>query len=733
MITIKNKTLHALLEAESDARQIRSFKNKVIESNKAGKKLFSKQANPFAFLSETLQPERLEKLQNAYQKRCAITVEIETPFHVYDVTIKPLPMGVLLIAKDISDTFQFQNLIEQEQRRLQDALDTLPVGFYMTDGEGNLRFVNERFCDFLGKSKEDLLNANLDTFIKGSNLDRSGAWEGDISFKKGKSKLLSTHLYQTSFDEEGQTMLQGIVTLKNETEKKKATSACSCLLFDKAPISIFTIDATDLSVLEANHAFVRLLGLPETELKERSLLSLLDVTSQETLPFKLSKLMMRAQRFEKCELAFELQNGDTKTMMATIAPLETEITKQEKEITSFAFYLTDLNERKNLEMQMAHAQKMQAMGQLAGGVAHDFNNLLTAIIGFSDLLLQKHGMGDPSFADIMQIKHNANRASGLVGQLLAFSRKQPLKPQLVDIADAFSELTALLHRSIGPKIELITEHSADLGYVKVDPNQLTQVFLNLAVNARDAMPDGGKLSIQSHTEIIKKAKTIGNDVMIPGTYVVIEVTDTGCGIAKENLPRIFEPFFSTKEGIAGSGTGLGLSTVYGIITQTDGYIHVKSIEGQGTTFTLYLPRFEAPAQENTPSHKSVFSAPLQKATILLVEDEDAVRAFSSRVLKNKGFTVIEFSEAESALKEIEKGTPVDLLLTDMMMPGMDGETLATLAKERYPDLRVILMSGYSEDFARHGKDESKTFSFLAKPFSLTQLIQKVREVLTQKN
>ncbi len=730
MLNKKNKALNTLLEAESDARQIRTYKNKVTAQNKKGAALFTVASDPFLFLKETPQPERLEKLKHAYLNHYPVSVQLETPQATWEVALKSLPKATLLTARNISDTFQFQTWLQTEQRALQDSLDSLPIGFYITDTNGCLRYINECLCNWISQSKEEILNQPFKQFLK-TELPTEESWIIEAYLKRSKGKPLLTFISQTSFEQNGETLFEGIVIASDYFPKVRKKNE-SGLFFEKAPLGIFRMDAMDFTFLEANPAFLHLLNLNITTLKETSLLHLLDNETKETLPLKLSKLMMHAQKFEKCELSFLLPDGEKKTVMAYISPVETQVSRKSKEMTSFLFYLTDLNEHKNMEMQMAHAQKMQAMGQLAGGVAHDFNNLLTAIIGFSDLLLQKHGMGDPSFADIMQIKHNANRASGLVGQLLAFSRKQPLKPQLIDISDAFSELSALLRRSIGPQIELIFEHTNDLGFVKVDPNQLTQVFLNLAVNARDAMPSGGRLTIKGHTENIKKARSIGNDMMIPGQYVVISVTDTGCGIQKENLPRIFEPFFSTKEGIAGSGTGLGLSTVYGIITQTDGYIQVESEVGIGTTFTLYLPRFDAPPQTEKKEQSTPITSP-QTGTIMLVEDEDAVRAFSARVLKNKGFTVLEFSNADEALKEIEKGSEPDLLLTDMMMPGMDGETLAQLAKERYPSLRVILMSGYSEDFARHGKDDSKMFSFLAKPFSLTQLVQKVREVLFQKN
>ncbi len=729
MMIRKNKWIEQLVNCESDARQIRNLKNKVIADNKSGRALFGCDKNPFLFLSETLQPERLEKLQNAYNKRCPVCVRLETLQKTFNVCIKPMDCGVLLTAEDLSEKIQMEALLSEEQEQIQEAWDNMPSGFYLTDANGQILFVNQRLCAWLGVKKEDILHQTLDTFIKEQTPPATDIWRGTLTFKTN-DKPFKTNVIQSAMERMGQTFLEGVV-LPADTAKNTSNAAINPLFFDKAPMGILIADSMDLTITKINPLLTRQLG-NRTDLIGTSLNAILDNESQEALPLKLSKLLMRAQKFEKCELTFEMPNMENRAFMAYISPIEKK--SADKEIIAYAFYLTDLDERKTLQMQMLHAQKMQAMGQLAGGVAHDFNNLLTAIIGFSDLLLQKHKQGDPSFSDIMQIKNNANRASGLVGRLLTFSRKQPLKPKLLDMADEFSDLASLLRRSIGARVELQTDFAPDLGYVKVDPQQLMQVFLNLAVNARDAMPDGGVLTIKSHIETIKKAKTLGADIIVPATYVVINVSDTGCGIAKENLPRIFDPFFSTKEGIAGSGTGLGLSTVYGIITQTDGYIHVTSTVGKGTTFTIYLPRFDKSDVKPEKAMRPTIPVALQKASILLVEDEDAVRAFSARVLKNKGFNVVEACNAQEALTHLDnKGDSFDLLLTDMMMPGMDGETLCNLAKERYPSLRVILMSGYSEDFARHGKDEDKNFSFLPKPFSLNQLILKVREVLQQKD
>ena len=325
-------------------------------------------------------------------------------------------------------------------------------------------------------------------------------------------------------------------------------------------------------------------------------------------------------------------------------------------------HFIDVTEQKNLEVQFAQSQKMQAVGQLAGGVAHDFNNLLTAMIGFCDLLLMRFRPGDPSFADIMQIKQNANRAANLVRQLLAFSRQQTLQPRILDITDVLVELSHLLRRLIGENIELKVVHGRDLGLVKVDQGQIEQVIINLAVNARDAMPGGGTLTIRTANATQTSALRRGHEIMPAGNYVLIEVADTGIGIPKENLARIFEPFFSTKE--VGSGTGLGLSTVYGIVKQTGGFIFVDSAPGRGAVFQIYLPRHQAvrsaPARTRPEAARTAGCPDLTGVgTVMLVEDEDPVRIFGARALRNKGYKVIEAKSGESALEMIRAAARQD--------------------------------------------------------------------------
>ncbi len=400
-------------------------------------------------------------------------------------------------------------------------------------------------------------------------------------------------------------------------------------------------------------------------------------------------------------------------------------------------YFVDLTEQKNLEVQFAQSQKMQAVGQLAGGVAHDFNNLLTAIIGFCDLLLVRHQPGDPSFADVMQVKQNANRAANLVRQLLAFSRQQTLRPTVLTPTDALADLSNLLRRLLGETVDLKMVHGRDLWTIKADQNQFEQVIINLAVNARDAMlePDaegniGGSLTIRTANVTEDDARALDHAIMPPADYVLIEVSDTGTGIAKENLGKIFEPFFSTKE--VGKGTGLGLSTVYGIVKQTGGFIFPFSTVGTGTSFRIYIPRhIELESEKKEVVEAAPKSTDLSgKGTVLLVEDEDAVRAFAVRALQTRGYTVLEAASGEHALEVMEDfDGELDVVVSDVVMPNMDGPTMVSHLTKLKPGLKIIFISGYAEEAFKKNLDKDVEFQFLPKPFSLKQLAAKVKEVI----
>jgi two-component system, cell cycle sensor histidine kinase and response regulator CckA len=523
--------------------------------------------------------------------------------------------------------------------------------------------------------------------------------------------------------------------------------------FADAPVGIAVVDLSG-HFINVNRALGELFAAAPDSLIGSGLLALLNPEDRATVAQRLADaatgpedrspieirlappgertMVLLLSRFDKSPDRGRSGNGDamphwagspSPTSVAPAAPADP--------VESLTLYFIDVTEQKHLETQFAQSQKMQAIGQLAGGIAHDFNNLLTAMIGFCDLLLLRSRPGDPAFADIMQVKQNANRAANLVRQLLAFSRQQSLRPRVLDITDVLAELAHLLRRLIGENIALEFAHGRDLGLVKVDQGQLEQVVINLAVNARDAMADGGRLTIRTANLHQPCPVRRGTETMPAGDYVLIEVADTGVGIAPDTLARIFEPFFSTKE--VGTGTGLGLSTVYGIVKQTGGFVFVESCLGNGTTFSIYLPRHQggdAVAAEEGEPEPAIARDLTGSGTIMLVEDDDAVRVFGARALRNKGYRVIEAKSGGAALAMIKSGgDSVELVITDVVMPQMDGPALVRELRNIDCRTKVIFISGYAEDAFRQRLDEEHDIHFLPKPFNLKQLALKVKEVL----
>ncbi len=394
-------------------------------------------------------------------------------------------------------------------------------------------------------------------------------------------------------------------------------------------------------------------------------------------------------------------------------------------------YLIDVSEQKALETKFAQSQKMQAVGQLAGGVAHDFNNLLTVIIGNCEFLLMRHQAGDPSFKEIHEIHQNALRAATLVGQLLAFSRKQTLQPKVLSLREVVGELALMLRRLLREGVDLKLDHGVDVWPVNADETQISNAIINLVVNARDAMPKGGTVTIATANESVAHAAALGTAIMPAGDYVCISVSDTGIGIPKEHLGKIFDPFFTTKP--VGQGTGLGLATVYGIVKQTGGFITVDSEVGKGTSFHIYLPRHrgETIAAASEPERAPARDITGQD-TILLVEDEEAVRSFAARALKLRGYNVMEAAGGEEALEIVKSTTStIHLLITDVVMPNMDGPTLVRAVKRLRPEMAVIFMSGYAEEAFRRNDEKAEEIHFLPKPFGLKQLAAKVKDVLSE--
>lgn len=396
--------------------------------------------------------------------------------------------------------------------------------------------------------------------------------------------------------------------------------------------------------------------------------------------------------------------------------------------------LNDASALKTLEAQFVQSQKMQAIGQLAGGVAHDFNNLLTAIRGHCDLLMLRHDKGDPDYADLDQIGQNSNRAAALVGQLLAFSRKQNLKLEMLDLRETLADLTHLLNRLVGERVGLTISNDSALRPIRADKRQLEQVIMNLVVNARDAMPNGGEIYVRSDNLQLDNPLSRDRVALPKGGYVRIQVRDEGHGISPDLMDKIFEPFFTTKR--TGEGTGLGLSTAYGIVKQMGGYIFCDSEPGAGTCFSIYFPAHPHAALTPPPQYRAA-PEPIRddlpsdrRATVLLVEDEAPVRAFAVRALRLKGFEVHEADSAEAALKLLaDDRLRVDVFVTDVVMPGMDGPSWVRTALVDRPQTRVIFMSGYTDDIFAEGRPPVPNSAFLSKPFTLTELTQAVQAQL----
>lgn len=510
---------------------------------------------------------------------------------------------------------------------------------------------------------------------------------------------------------------------------------------ERSPIPIARLDE-DSHILECNAAFHALTHHSIRTDSPVKLMSLLSEEQQKVIAVRLASSLKGQVPSDPVELEMHLPDN-AKVMVSLYMSLMPDAEGQDYVMV----HAIDTTEQKNLEMRFAHSQKMQAVGQLAGGVAHDFNNLLTAMIGFCDLLLMRHPAGDPSFADIMQVKQNANRAANLVRQLLAFSRRQTLQPKLLDLTDTLAELSNLIRRLIGENIELNMVHGRDLWNIKADQGQLEQVIINLAVNARDAMREGGTLTIRSSNVTINRSNPIDSDFSAPsqedtivdGDYIQIEIIDTGEGIPKAIIEKIFEPFFSTKE--VGHGTGLGLATVYGIIKQTGGYVFVKSRLSLGTTFALYIPRHhqtQSSAPQDQETDDSVTSGDLTgAATILLVEDETPVRIFAARALRNKGYEVLEADCGENAIEVFRDFEgKVEVIISDVVMPGMNGPTMVDTLEEKFPDkmkdVEIIFISGYAEDAFIDSYGTDREFNFLPKPFTLKQLASKIKTVTSQK-
>ena len=652
--------------------------------------------------------------------------------------------------EDISERRRMEKTMRDEQTKLVDFMANAPVGIFSVDQHGRFHFVNHTLAEWLQVTPEELIKGDVRLHDILSEAPRGiaahaitsgphGELRGEVVMRRRDGALFPVAITQTVVaGEDGKNLrTRSIVRdLSPEREWQQALSVSEYRfqrLFAEAPIGILLLDGK-YAIMECNHAFHALMHRPQGGIVGAALADLIAPRDRDAAMAKLSEVLNGSDLKKPLEVHMAADREIIAQIFVKrfgLSPKPDAPADQQ----GLMLYFIDATEPKRLEAQFAHSQKMQAIGQLAGGVAHDFNNLLTAMIGFCDLLLQRHKPGDQSFADIMQIKQNGNRAANLVRQLLAFSRQQTLQPKVLNLADVLAELMNLLRRLIGAQIKLEMVHGRDVGLIKVDQGQLEQVIINLVVNARDAMPQGGTVTIRTRAVKQEKPALRGQDEMPPGDYAAVEVADTGIGIPRENLQRIFEPFFSTKE--VGSGTGLGLSTVYGIVRQTGGFVGVESQVNKGSAFTVYLPVYHddgtMPVETRAEDVREDRPGPdlTGAGTILLVEDEDAVRVFSARALRNKGYNVLEARSGEEALAVLVKegGEKIDLTVTDVVMPQMDGPTLYKHIRDKWPNMKVIFVSGYTEDRLREQFKSGETIYFLAKPFTLKQLAAKVKDVL----
>jgi len=619
-------------------------------------------------------------------------------------------------------------------------LDRAPCGFFSTTAEGDVAYVNATLADWLGID----LARTTDGSLKLSDLvGESGATlllsiapiPGQVVTETLELELVAGDgaalpvrvVHRVDFGSDGDPQPSRSLVLRDGLDAAARPRIASdrervLELFNSAPVGLVELDSQGV-IVNSNPAFIT---LSQGKVRGARLTDLVLDADRETLRRAVEQSLAGKAEVGPIDVIFSGEKQHTGELF-----LHRLSAGEDGEPGVFIFAM-DTTKHSTLEVQLAQSLKMQAVGQLAGGVAHDFNNMLTAIIGFSDLLLAKHRPTDPAFADIMNIKQSANRATNLVRQLLAFSRQQTLRPEVLSLTDVLADLGEMLGRLLGEKVALRVVHGRDLGLVRADLHQFDQVIINLAVNARDAMPNGGTLSIRTTNVSLEESRKIAPHVMPPGEYVLCEVADTGMGMPPEVLAKIYEPFFSTKE--VGKGTGLGLSTVYGIVKQTGGFIFCDSEVGKGTSFRIYLPRhFEKKVAGAQPrdTKKETRSGDLTgTGTILLVEDEDAVRSFASRALQSRGYRVVEADSGERALEIIEsRASEIDLVLSDVVMPQMDGPTLLKELRKRGVNTKVVFISGYAEDAFRKNLEGQHEFAFLPKPFTLKQLAEAVKEAM----
>jgi PAS domain S-box-containing protein len=649
----------------------------------------------------------------------------------FDASVSPLPnRTVFLVARDITERRQAETALRMSEERFRALVENNWDAIVVTDRDLVIRFASESTERVTGVPAANVIGSHGLACIHPDDLDAVRCALDACLAQPGTRvsiKYRAQHADGTWRHREGSIVnrlddpaIRGLISnYRDTTEREGAEAALRrttqrlMAVLSSLPIALWTVDAAGVVTLAEGKLLARL-GVVPAEIVGRPISDLyghvpdiLDATrlvlagESPSRTFELSDLTLEARYVPK--------RGADGTIAGAIG------------------VAIDVTERAGLERQLRQSQKMEAVGRLAAGVAHDFNNLLTAIVGFSELTLAELGPDDRNRSDIEQVLSAGRSAASLTRQLLAFSRQQILQPQVLDLNGIVSRMQSLLKRTIGEDVELVTRPLQGLDRVSADPGQIEQVIMNLAINARDAMPGGGHLTIETANVHLDASYAAAHQGASPGPHVMLAVSDTGIGMSDDVQAHVFEPFYTTKP--RGQGTGLGLATVYGIVKQSGGSIWLYSEEGQGTTFKIYLPRAERTNDEPLAA-PLVRGVPVGNETILLVEDQAEVRSVARAALTRQGYTVIEATRGDEALDIVlHDPAPIDLLLTDVVMPGMNGRALASLIVAQRPAIRVIYTSGYTEHaIVDHGVLEMGV-AFIQKPFSPEGLLRKVREVL----
>jgi two-component system, cell cycle sensor histidine kinase and response regulator CckA len=657
---------------------------------------------------------------------------------------------------DVTRDRERQENIFQELQHAIDYLDHAPAGFFSVDASGHIGYLNATLAAWLdhdlaqvgsgGLKLTDIVSANGATLLTtlGPAPGEVKTEVLDLDFKTRSGRNVPVRLFhKVAFGADGTAGASRTLVLNRArgeaADPQRAAEVRFMRFFQSTPMAIATADKSG-KIARTNALFARLFQatLQEGEGEGRSILAV--VSERDRAPLEAAIRSAAEGQGDLAPVDAALTGSVERWGRFYVSPVE----EEERDTEAVIVYVLETTNQRTLENQVSQRARMESIGQLAGGIAHDFNNVLSAIMMATDFLLNAHKPTDPSFQDIMQIKQNANRAASLVRQLLAFSRRQTLRPQVLDLGEVLNELTMLLRRLIGEKVSLEVKHGRDLWPVKADISQFEQVVINLAVNARDAMPDGGKLTVRTANVPADQSAQVQYKGMPAADYVLVEVSDTGTGIPLEIIDKIFEPFFSTKE--VGKGTGLGLSTVYGIVKQTGGFVYPDSEPGRGTTFRIFLPR-HVPGVEEAAAALPQTEAPgladalaeeapqptadlTGRGTILLVEDEEGLRALNARGLASRGYTVLEAGNGVEAIEVLGRHDgKIDLVVSDVVMPEMDGPTLLKELRKTIPALKIIFVSGYAEDAFEKSLPAGEQFAFLPKPFTLKQLVAAVKETM----